>query len=149
MRQRIQAGEFGALQSIVHREGAKLTWPFESGAAFAEGAQRTGVIMDIGVHVIDFYHYLLRPEWTFVSATHDGFKGPEGLAEIELLANHAPVSIRLSRYLSQQNIARLIFERAEVSFNVYDSKAYSVRSDDWHNQTLFCRWWEHRLQELC
>ena len=51
------------------------------------------------------------------------------MAEIELLANHAPVSIRLSRYLSQQNIARLIFERAEVSFNVYESKTYSIRSD--------------------
>jgi predicted dehydrogenase len=129
LRNRIQRGEFGALQSIVHKEGSKLMWPYESGAAFARDAQRTGVIMDIGVHVIDFYHYLLRPKWTFVSAIHDGFDGPEGLAEIELRANDAPVSIRLSRYLSQENVARLAFERAEISFNVYDSTTYSIRSD--------------------
>lgn len=123
----INENVFGALESIVHREGTKLAWPLESGAGFTRGAQRTGVIMDFGVHVIDLYHYLLRPEWTFVSATHDGFAGPEGLADIELLANGAPVSIRLSRYHQQENVAHLFFERAEVSFNVYDSETYSIQ----------------------
>ena len=118
LRRQIQEGEFGSLKSIVHREGTKLVWPFESGAGFAQGAQRTGVIMDFGVHVIDFYHYLLQPTWTLVSAIHDGFDGPEGLAEIELQADGAPVSIRLSRYHHQENVAHLVFERAEVSFNV-------------------------------
>lgn len=128
LRQRIKAGEFGSLKSILHREGTKLTWPFESGAAFARGAQRTGVIMDFGIHVVDFYHYLLDPSWTFISAIHDGFYGPEGLAEIELRANDAPVSIRLSRYHPQENIARLAFERGEISFNVYSATTYSIRS---------------------
>jgi predicted dehydrogenase len=123
----INEGAFGALESIVHREGTKLAWPLESGAGFARGAQRTGVIMDFGVHVIDFYHYLLRPQWTFVSSTHDGFAGPEGLAEIELLADGAPVSMRLSRYHQQENVAHLFFERAEVSFDVYDSGTYSLQ----------------------
>jgi predicted dehydrogenase len=129
LRQQINEGEFGSLKSVVHREGTKLTWPFESGAAFAQGAQRTGVIMDFGVHVIDFYHYLLQPRWTFVSAIHDGFRGPEGLAEIELQANDAPVSIRLSRYYPQENVAHLVFERAKISFNVYDAETYSIRSN--------------------
>ena len=128
LRRRIGEGAFGALRSIVHREGTKLTWPFESGAAFAKDAQRTGVIMDFGVHVLDFYHYLLRPGWTFVSAIHDGFDGPEGLAEIELRAGDAPVSLRLSRYHTQENVARLVFERAEVVFDVYDARTYSVRA---------------------
>ena len=82
--------------------------------------------MDFGVHVIDFYHYLFQPNWEFVSATHDGFCGPEGLAEIELRANDAPVSIRLSRYHEQENVAHMFFERAEVTFDVYDSTTYSV-----------------------
>jgi predicted dehydrogenase len=128
LRRRIHNGEFGALKSIVHAEGAKLNWAYESGAAFSPGAQRTGVIMDIGVHVIDFYQYLLGPAWSFVSATHDGFNGPEGLAEIELCANDAPVSLRLSRYAQQRNLAHLAFERAEVSFNVYEAKTYAVRT---------------------
>ena len=128
LRRRVREGDFGALKSIEHREGVKLSWPFESGAAFARGAQRTGVIMDFGVHVIDFYHYLLEPQWTLKSAIHDGFNGPEGLAEIELQADDVPVSIRLSRYHSQENIAHLVFERAELSFDVYDSVSYSVRS---------------------
>jgi predicted dehydrogenase len=129
LRRQIRAGEFGALKSIVHQEGTKLTWPFESGAGFARGAQRTGVIMDFGVHVIDFYHYLVQPEWTLISAVHDGFCGPEGLAEIELQANDAPVSIRLSRYHDQENVAHLVFERAELSFNVYDGAEYCQRSN--------------------
>jgi predicted dehydrogenase len=127
LRRRISEGAFGPLKSIVHREGTKLTWPFESGAAFAQGAQRTGVIMDFGVHVIDFYHYLLKPRWTLVSAIHDGFQGPEGLAEIELQADDAPVSIRLSRYHAQENAARLVFDRADIAFNVYDPNTYTIR----------------------
>jgi predicted dehydrogenase len=128
IRQQIEAGDFGPLMSIVHREGTKLLWPFESGAGFARSAQRTGVIMDFGVHVIDFYHYVLEPKWKFVSAIHDGFDGPEGLAEVELEANGSPVSIRLSRYYKQDNIARMKFERVEVSFNVYDATTYLVNS---------------------
>ena len=129
LRRRIKECEFGSLKSIVHREGTKLTWPFESGAAFARGAQRTGVIMDFGIHVIDFYHYLLEPEWKVISAIHDGFYGPEGLAEIDLQANDASVSIRLSRYHAQENVAHLVFERAEISFNVYSTATYSIRSN--------------------
>jgi hypothetical protein len=83
--------------------------------------------MDFGVHVVDFYHYLLKPRWTFVSATHDGFNGPEGLAEIELLANDAPIYIRLSRYHPQANVGRISFERAEIVVNVYDAGTYSIR----------------------
>jgi predicted dehydrogenase len=127
LRKRFTEGAFGALKSIVHREGTRLDWPFESGAGFAQGAQRTGVVMDFGVHVVDFYHYLFEPEWEFVSATHDGFCGPEGLADIELLANGVPVSIRLSRYQQQENAAHLYFERATVSFNVYETATYSIR----------------------
>jgi predicted dehydrogenase len=127
LRSRIRCGEFGLLQSIAHQEGVKLAWPFESGAAFAPSAQRTGSIMDFGVHVIDFYHFLLDPDWSLASAIHDGFDGPEGLAEINLLASGIPVSIRLSRYCQQENTAHMLFERAEVSFNIHGADGYTVR----------------------
>lgn len=126
LKRRIAAGEFGALEGIVHNEGQKLAWPFESGAAFARDAQRTGVIMDIGVHVIDFYQFVLQPEWTFVVARHDGFRGPEGLARIELRANGSPVRMRLSRYVKHENIAHLSFEKAEISTDVDAVNTYVV-----------------------
>lgn len=128
LRKRISAGEFGLLQGIVHQEGVKLNWPFLSGAGFARDAQRTGVIMDLGVHILDFYQYLLNPTWEFVSAIHDGFNGPEGLAELRLKANSVPVSIRLSRYQKQENIAHLEFENARVDVGVFEPNTYSVKS---------------------
>lgn len=124
---RIAAGDFGAFVSASHFEGQKLRWPFESGVAFNRAAQRTGVIMDLGVHVIDFYEYMLTPEWVFVSAIHDGFQGPEGLAEIRLEANCAPISVRLSRYYKQENVAHLKFEKAEVSINLEQLNSYTIR----------------------
>jgi predicted dehydrogenase len=139
LRHQLDEGDLGPLQSIVHREGTKLTWPFESGTGFARGAQRTGVVMDFGVHVIDFYHYLLRPQWVFISACHDGFQGPEGLAEIELQANGAPVSIRLSRYHQQANVAHLAFERATISFSVHDPEAYTIRWKSGKSKTFATR----------
>ena len=126
LRKRIAEGEFGALRQIVHHEGFKLRWPSMSGAGFARNAQRTGVVMDTGVHVLDFYQYLLNPTWSFVSAIHDGFNGPEGLAEIHLEANQAPVSIRLSRYEKQENTSLMDFERAQVQLHIFEFNVYSV-----------------------
>jgi len=127
LRSRISAREFGELVSVEHREGTRLDWPFQSGSAFLPGAYRTGVIMDFGVHVIDLYHYLLEPTWSVVSCSHDGFRGPEGLAHIELRCHDAPISIRLSRYYQQTNRARLAFERGVVEFGVYNAREYAVR----------------------
>lgn len=125
---RIAAGEFGQLKSIVHNEGGTLDWPLWSGAGFAQEARRTGVIMDIGVHVLDFYQILFQPEWTFVSAVHDGFQGPEGLAEINLTANGVPVSLRLSRYQKQRNVACLSFERTDILVGVFDWNTFTTRN---------------------
>jgi predicted dehydrogenase len=127
LRRRIANGDFGALKSVVHHEGVRLVWPFESGAAFSKGAERTGVIMDLGVHVLDVYQYILKPTWNFISAIHDGFRGPEGLAEIQLKASGAPVSIRLSRYVRQENIAHLSFERGEVLIDRNETDFYLVK----------------------
>ncbi len=135
LKERIESGEFGKFKAATHFEGAKLAWPFESGAAFAPDAFRTGVIMDFGVHVIDFYNYLLTPTWGFVSATHDGIGGPEGLAELRLTANGAPLYIRLSRYVQQKNQAQLSFERADVSAGVYELYAYTVRTQGGASRT--------------
>jgi predicted dehydrogenase len=82
--------------------------------------------MDIGVHALDFYQYVLEPEWRFVSALDDGFAGPEGLAQMSLEANGAPVTMRLSRYFRQDYIARLAFERATVTVNIFQSDAYLI-----------------------
>ena len=128
LRHRIAEGHFGRLLSVTHTEGVKMTWPFQSGAAFTKGAKRTGVIMDIGVHVIDFYQYLLEPKWAMIAAAHDGFAGPEGLANIELTASSVPVTLRLSRYEQQLNMARLSFEHFDVSIRIYDSNSYSIQA---------------------
>jgi predicted dehydrogenase len=127
LRRRILGGDWGLLLAGSHFEGTKLAWPFESGAAFLPGAERTGTLMDFGVHVMDLYHYLLSPSWELTSAIHDGFEGPEGLAQIEVRASGAPISIRLSRYYTQRNTAHLQFERAEVGFDVYDANNYWVK----------------------
>ena len=81
IRRRIKKGDFGAFKSASHFEGTKLAWPFESGAAFAKDAYRTGVIMDFGVHVLDFYHFLLAPKWDLVSAIHDGIQWTRGTSQ--------------------------------------------------------------------
>jgi predicted dehydrogenase len=128
LRAKLKAKAFGKLRAISHYEGYKLDWPFASGAAFTANARRTGVIMDLGVHVIDFYHFLLEPKWTLRSAIHDGFEGPEGLAEIELAGDDIPISLRLSRYQRQQNVATLTFENAEVTVQLHDFSSYSVQA---------------------
>ena len=136
LRERIAAGDFGALRSVVHREGEKLAWPFESGAAFARGQNRTGVIMDLGVHILDTYYHLLGAQWTFVSSVHDGFDGPEGLADIRLEANGAEVVIKISRFQKQANIGRLYFDEADIEFGSYDLNSCDVVSKSGARTTI-------------
>lgn len=126
LRRRVQTGEFGQLKSIVHHEGWKSAWPLEFGSIFHRTAERTGVIMDFAVHVIDLYEHLFHPDWKLLSAIHDGFQGPEGLAEIELQANGVPVSLRLSRYQTQANIARITFDNAEITINIDVQYSYTI-----------------------
>jgi predicted dehydrogenase len=128
LRQQIESGAYGVLKAITHDEGVKLNWPFESGAAFAKTALRTGVIMDFGVHAIDFYYYLFRPKWAFAFGINDGFDGPEGLAAIHLTADGKPVSIRLSRYYPLSNVAQLSFEYCDVLFSIYNTASYFVKN---------------------
>ncbi|HWA17668.1 MAG TPA: Gfo/Idh/MocA family oxidoreductase [Devosia sp.] len=129
LRDIVDGGTLGALKSIEHLEGVKLDWPFESGAAFSPGAFRTGAIMDFGVHVLDYYHALLRPEWSLDTAIHDGFVGPEGLAEIRAHASGVSLHLRLSRYQFLRNMARLTFERGAVEFDVFDCNGVSVTQE--------------------
>lgn len=126
LRRVIVSGELGDLRAIDHVEGVKLDWPFESGAAFAPNAVRTGAVMDFGVHVLDYYEHLLAPRWRLERAIHDGFAGPEGLAEIHLSVNNVPMRLLLSRYAMLRNTARLSFERGEVEFDVFDWSAFSI-----------------------
>jgi predicted dehydrogenase len=126
LRSIVANNSLGRLTSIDHVEGVKLDWPFESGAAFTPGAFRTGVIMDFAVHVLDYYHALLRPEWSFLTAVHDGFAGPEGLADIHLKAGEIPLHLHLSRYQFLRNTARLQFERGLVEFDVFDWNGVTI-----------------------
>ena len=77
---------------------------------FAPDAFRTGAIMDFGVHVLDYYHAMLAPQWSLVSAVHDGFTAPRGLP-ISGADPAISLHLRLSRYQFLRNTARLTFER--------------------------------------
>jgi predicted dehydrogenase len=140
LRALIDSAEYGRLLSIDHCEGVKLNWPYESGAAFSPTATRTGAIMDFGVHVLDFYQYLLQdPSWEFQSSIHDGFVGPEGLAEIHVLAGNIPLHLRLSRYFFLRNTARLQFEGALIEFECFDMNTFTVTKPNGSTTRVFAR----------
>jgi predicted dehydrogenase len=79
-REVIRSGEIGAIRSIRWAEGQKFEWPTQSGFYFRrpwkDGRPR-GVLLDIGVHVLDVVCWWLDEEPRVVSATMDGHGGPE------------------------------------------------------------------------
>ncbi len=98
-REIIAAGEIGDVCSINWAEGQKFEWPTQSGFYFRRpwttGRPR-GVLLDIGVHVLDVVCWWLDEEPRVVSASMDGFGGPECFARAELAFGDVEMDLAVS-----------------------------------------------------
>lgn len=98
-REIIAAGEIGDVCSINWAEGQKFEWPTQSGFYFRrpwKTGRPRGVLLDIGVHVLDVVCWWLGEEPRVVSASMDGFGGPECFARAELAFGDVEMDLAVS-----------------------------------------------------
>ena len=124
----IETGRLGDLQGFDYREGHKFEWEVTTPAAFRPRQDGgTGVLFDIGPHVVDHL------SWTFgalqvVDYADDALMGIESNARMDVLTPTCPGTIHLSWDNPQSNELRVRGLRGEAVLRIdrFDQLAIST-----------------------
>jgi predicted dehydrogenase len=103
----LRAGALGPVRSISIEEGAISLWEPASDTHLKPGSSGGGVLLDIGVHVLDTLGWWLG-DLEIASYEDDNFGGVEANAVAKLRANgDVSIDVELSRVRVLRNTARL------------------------------------------
>ena len=109
---------FGALESVTIAEGGKFAWPAVSDSFFRKDQTPGGVLLDIGVHVLDLLIWWLD-EPTEFSYSDDVLDGLEANALLNASFAHGiTATVQLSRDWETSNTYAFRFRRAMVHVRV-------------------------------
>ncbi len=123
----VTEGTLGAVQSFSFEEGGVFNWPAASASFFQKQVSQGGVLLDLGVHILDLI------SWWFgdpLSLSHedDNMGNLEANSRISLSfeAGFEGV-VRMSRDTPCSNSYLIEFERGRVVWKVGDSNHLDVR----------------------
>ena len=126
----IERQTFGPLQTVEIAEGGKFSWPAATDSFFRREQTPGGVLLDIGVHVLDLLLWWLGEPLNFNYADD----AADGLEANCLLRAEFPGSVhatvRLSRDWKTANTYTFRFERATVHCRVNSSNKLELTLDD-------------------
>jgi predicted dehydrogenase len=123
-------GQLGELRSFTIAEGGPFKWPAATPSFFNKAQTPGGVLLDIGVHVLDLLLWWLGEPAKFIYAD-DAMGGIETNSRLQLhYANGAHGLVHLSRDWATANEYRFVFERGEVSWKTNDANGLTVQLAD-------------------
>jgi predicted dehydrogenase len=130
-RELIAAGEIGEVRRIEWAEGQKFEWPTQSGFYFRrpwKTGRPRGVLLDIGVHVLDVVCWWLEETPRVVSASMDGFGGPECFTRAELAFGEVEVDLAVSFHSKLANGFVVQGTKGAIRGSVTDFATIEVRT---------------------
>ena len=119
----------GRLQRFTIEEGGKFGWQAASDSFFRKAVTPGGVLMDIGVHVLDLLLWWLdEPE--AVRYEDDAMGGQEANCQIQLThRGGVRGEVRLSRDWQTRNEYTFFFERGVVRYKVNEANHLEITAD--------------------
>jgi predicted dehydrogenase len=115
----VESGVLGAIQSFDLREGSNHAWPSTTDALFRRETAGGGVLIDLGVHVLDTLLYWLGP-MNVAEYADDSYGGVEAEVELRLhLANGAMGFVELSRTRELRNTFLIHGTEATLEVDLY------------------------------
>lgn len=117
---------FGNLRSITIQEGYRFEWPMASDSFLRKDIVGGGVLVDIGVHVIDLIHMWVD-DLQFISYFDDAKGGLENDCKINLSSEGVNVEVELSRQRNLGNKIELEFDDALVSLGTELNSSLKIR----------------------
>jgi predicted dehydrogenase len=138
VRERILAGEFGDGMRIDISEGTPSDWPSRSGYAFRKELIPGGVLLNSGIHSLDFMLWCLGDPIE-LEYRDDSIGGLESNGEVSVrFANGCQGHLRISRTCQLSNTITVTGPRASIHMNIFqfdrlidtDGREQLVRSAD-------------------
>ena len=138
-REIIAGGEIGEVRRIEWAEGQKFEWPTQSGFYFRrpwKTGRPRGVLLDIGVHVLDVVCWWLGEAPRVVSASMDGFGGPECFTRAELAFGGVEMDLSVSFHSKLANGFVVEGTKGAIRGSVTDFSTIEVRkgSGGWQSR---------------
>ena len=118
----IEAGILGRIESFDFREGDIFNWPLASDFLFHKEHAGGGVLTDTGAHTLDLLLWWLGDVASF-EYYDDDYGGVEADCELHLtMASGARGVVELSRTRQLRNTAILRGERGQLEISLYDNR---------------------------
>lgn len=119
MKSLLDSGAIGEATQFLADEGAQYNWPARTDFAFRRALSSGGVVLDLGLHLLDLAVWLLGPT-SVIRYGDDALGGLESNAEIRLaFANGASGRIRLSRTCERTNHLAIMGTHGWAQADVY------------------------------
>lgn len=114
VKEMLESGMLGEIQRIDIQEGVIFSWPVASGAMFRKANAGGGVLMDIGVHILDLLLWWFGP-CKSVDYADDAMGGVEADCRLKLMfAGKLRADIELSRTRNLRNSCIITGSRASL-----------------------------------
>lgn len=127
LRQYVTTAAFGALRTFAVEEGGPFNWPAATPSFFDPQQAGGGVLLDLGVHVLDTLAWWLG-EPAALDYADDAEGGLEANCRLRLgYASGAKGTVRLSRDGRTANRWQLKFERASVIWRAGEANRLELR----------------------
>ena len=121
----VASGRFGALESASILETGGFHWPFRSAAAFVPRLTPGGILLDLGVHVLDLLAWWF-PGVRVAAYQDDAMGGAEATAVATCEMGRARVTVRLSRDWPMPGRYELRFEHGRIVWDGVDPVSVQV-----------------------
>lgn len=124
----IRDGALGVPRRVDVAEGDRFAWPSATASMFGRRSGARGVLLDVGVHVVDLMTWWFGVNLDVDTYHDDSFGGSEAAARVGLSSGELAIAIRLSWLAKQRNSYVIEGSDAMLEWGVYDVDSLTIRS---------------------
>lgn len=135
----IQKKTLGNVVSVDCKEGLVFNWPTASGFFFDRDKAGGGVLMDIGVHLLDLLMWWFDSKPTLLEYEDDNLGGVEAFSKMKLkFDNEVEGTVTISRLSQLRNIYRIQCENGTIEYSPFDMAKYFIYDSvkETHRKTI-------------
>lgn len=132
----IKDRQLGKVVSFDCQEGVVFNWPTTSGFLFDREKAGGGVLMDIGIHLLDLLMWWFDSEPGLLVYEDDSLGGVEAFSKLKLtFDNKMEGSVQVSRLSQLKNNYRIECEKGTIEYNPFDTRGFYL----YENDNLLCQ----------
>ena len=136
MKRLVDSGALGGPIEVDAVEGDKFDWPAATPSMFGARSGGRGLLLDIGVHVLDLMVDWFGPDLRLKEYRDDSMGGSEASVLVRLAGPDVSIRIRLSWLAKQRNDYRVSGPAGTARWGIYDLDRITVERPGGGTETM-------------